>query len=302
MKHARELKVGVLAVVCAGILYFGFNFLKGVNIFSPTRYYMGRYERVNGLTEQAPVYIRGYKVGLVESIRYDFTRDTSFLVAVSIDKGINLPKGTEMALVADGLLGGMAVELRIPQEAELTTSDVYHRGDTLPTIVVPGLLDGLQTGLLAHLDSLMQEANTLVASLNNEMSDGNLRATLQNIERITRDLTVSSRDIRALTHEQLPDIVGKVDTTMADIQVVVANIRAAELQKTLQKLDDALTSVNQLLTTDSGTLGALLNDRALYDNLNGALRDLDNAVLNVDTVVMSVKAHPCIKKRIPKTD
>lgn len=302
MKHARELKVGVLAVVCAGILYFGFNFLKGVNIFSPTRYYMGQYERVNGLTEQAPVYIRGYKVGLVESIRYDFTRDTSFLVAVSIDKGINLPKGTEMALVADGLLGGMAIELRIPNEAELTTNDVYHRGDTLPTIVVPGLLDGLQTGLLAHLDSLMLEANTLIASLNNEMSDGNLRATLQNIERITRDLTVSSRDIRALTHEQLPDIVGKVDTTMADLQAVVANIRAAELQNTLQKLDDAITSVNQLLTTDSGTLGALLNDRALYDNLNGALRDLDNAVLNVDTVVMSVKAHPCIKKRIPKTD
>ena len=302
MTHARELKVGVRAVVCAGILYFGFNFLKGVNIFSPTRYYMGQYERVSGLTEQAPVYIRGYKVGLVESIRYDFTRDTSFLVAVSIDKGIDLPKGTEMALVADGLLGGMAIELRIPNEAELTTSDVYHRGDTLPTIVVPGLLDGLQTGLLAHLDSLMLEANTLVASLNNEMTDGNLRATLQNIERITRDLTVSSRDIRALTHEQLPDIVGKVDTTMADLQAVVANIRAAELQNTLQKLDDAITSANQLLTTDSGTLGALLNDRALYDNLNGALRDLDNAVLNVDTVVMSVKAHPCIKKRIPKTD
>ena len=302
MKHAREVKVGVLAIICAGILYFGFNFLKGVNSFSPTRCYMGQYERVNGLTEQAPVYIRGYKVGLVESIQYDFTRDMSFLVAVSIDKGIELPQGTEMALVADGLLGGMAIELRIPQEADLTSGEAYHRGDTLPTIVVPGLLDGLQTGLLAHLDSLLLEANTLVASLNDEMSDGNLRATLQNIERISRDLTVSSRDIRALTHEQLPGIVGKVDTTLSDLQAVVANVRAAELQKTLQKLDDAITSVNHVLTTDSGTLGALLNDKALYDNLNSALTDLDNAVLNVDTVVMSVKAHPCIKKRIPQQD
>lgn len=302
MKHAREVKVGVLAIICAGILYFGFNFLKGVNIFSPTRCYMGQYERVNGLTEQAPVYIRGYKVGLVESIQYDFTRDMSFLVAVSIDKGIELPQGTEMALVADGLLGGMAIELRIPQEADLTSGEAYHRGDTLPTIVVPGLLDGLQTGLLAHLDSLLLEANTLVASLNDEMSDGNLRATLQNIERISRDLTVSSRDIRALTHEQLPGIVGKVDTTLSDLQAVVANVRAAELQKTLQKLDDAITSVNHVLITDSGTLGALLNDKALYDNLNSALTDLDNAVLNVDTVVMSVKAHPCIKKRIPQQD
>lgn len=302
MKHAREIKVGVLAIVCAGILYFGFNFLKGVNIFSPTRCYLGQYERVNGLTEQAPVYIRGYKVGLVESIQYDFTRDMSFVVAVSIDKGIELPKGTQMALVADGLLGGMAIELCVPKEADIMSHTMYHRGDTLPTIVVPGLLDGLQTGLLAHLDSLMQEANTLVASLNNEMSEGSLRTTLRNIERITHDLTVSSCDIRTLTHQQLPNTISKVDSTMADLQTVVANIRAAELQNTLQKLDDAITSVNHILTTDSGTLGALLNDKTLYDNLNDALRDLDNAVLNVDTVVMSVKAHPCIKKRIPKNN
>ena len=300
MKHVREVKVGVLAVICAGILYFGFNFLKGINIFSPTRFYMGQYERVNGLTEQAPVYIRGYKVGLVESIQYDFTRDTSFLVAVSIDKGIELPKGTEMALVADGLLGGMAIELCVPAEADCSYSDVYHRGDTLPTTVVPGLVEGLQKGLLTHLDSLMNEANILVESLNDEMSEGSLHATLQNIERITKDLTVSGKDIRNLTHDQLPGIVDKVDSTMTDLQAVVADVRAAELQKTIQKLDSTITAVNTILTTDSSTLGALLNDKDLYNNLNNALKDVDDAVLNVDTVVMSIKAHPCIKKRIPR--
>lgn len=302
MKHARELKIGVLAVICAGILYFGFNFLKGINIFSPTRCYMGMYERVNGLTEQAPVYIRGYKVGLVESIQYNFTQDTAFLVAVSIDKAIELPKGTQMALVADGLLGGMAIELYIPQSQNITNNELYHRGDTLPTIVVPGLLDGLQTGLLAHLDSLLQEANTLVASLNNEMNDGNLRNALQNIERITNDLTVSSRDIRSLTHNQLPDIVNKIDTTLTDLQTTINDVKTANIKQTLLKLDDAITNVNEILTSDSSTLGALLNDKALYDNLNNALQDLDNAVLNVDTVVMSVKAHPCIKKRIPRQE
>ena len=67
MKHVREIKVGILAVVCAGILYFGFNFLKGVNIFSPTNCYYGYFERSNALTEQAPVYILGHQVGLVDS-------------------------------------------------------------------------------------------------------------------------------------------------------------------------------------------------------------------------------------------
>lgn len=106
MKYSREVKVGVLAIICAGILYFGFNFLKGVNIFSPSECYYGFFERSNGLTEQAPVYILGHKVGLVESIQYDFTRTPAFIVGVSIDKGIVLPRGTQMALVADGLLGG----------------------------------------------------------------------------------------------------------------------------------------------------------------------------------------------------
>lgn len=300
MKHARELKVGILALVCAGILYFGFNFLKGINIFSPTRCYMGQFEKVAGLTEQAPVYIRGYKVGIVESILYDFTRDTSFVVAVSIDKAINLPKGTQMALVSDGLLGGMAIELCIPKQADTAVGAPYHRGDTLPTLVVPGLLDGLQTGLLAHLDSVLQEANTLVASLNDEMEAGSLHATLQNIERITADLAHSSRDIRAFTGRQLPPIVAKADSAMGDLQAVAAAVRAADLENTLRKLDTAIGQVNTVLQSDSGTLGLLLNDKTLYDNLNAALRDLDGAVLNVDTVVMSVKAHPCIRKRIPR--
>ncbi len=301
MKHAREIKVGVLAIVCLGILYFGFNFLKGINIFSPTRYYMGQFEQLNGLTEQAPVYIKGYKVGLVEAIQYDFTRQPAFTVAVSIDKGINLPKGTEMALIPDGLISGMAIELKLPPlTSDNTTTDNCQRGDTLPTTITTGLLDGLQLGLLAHLDSLIQEANDLVTSLNNEMSEGSLRNTLGNIERISRDLTVSSKDIRTLTHNQLPSVVNKADTTISDLQTIVAQVRAAEIQKTLQKLDTTIQTINQVLSSDTGTLGALLNDKTLYDNLNHALGDLDNAVLNVDTVVMSLKAHPLIKKRIPK--
>ena len=78
MKHAREIKVGVLAIVALFLLYFGFNFLKGVNIFSPTHAYYGQYANLNGLVEQSPVYIRGYKVGQVDKIYYDFTSENAF--------------------------------------------------------------------------------------------------------------------------------------------------------------------------------------------------------------------------------
>lgn len=298
MKYSREFKVGVLAIVCLGILYFGFNFLKGVNIFSPTKVYVGTFERINGLTAQAPVYIKGYQVGLVESIQYDFKQNPAFTVNVSIDKTIELPRGTQMALVADGLLGGGAIELQLPTMPNRAMP--YQKGDTLPTHIVPGLVDNLQTGLLANLDSLLNQANILLASLNSEVEEGSLRNTLRNVERITNDLTVSSRDIRSLTHQQLPALMTKVDSTMVGLQEIVNDVNAANIQQTIGNVDNTIKTLNAALQSQDGTLGLLLNDKELYDNLNGALQNLDNAVQNVDTIMMSIKARPFIQKKLPK--
>lgn len=297
MKHTREVKVGILALVCAGILYFGFNFLKGVNIFSPTDCYYGYFERSNALTEQAPVYILGHKVGLVESVAYDFTRTPAFVVGINIDKGIVLPKGTRMALIADGLLGGAAIELMLPEDHVVAC---FQRGDTLPTVIVPGMIDNLQTGVLAKLDSLLAETNQLVTTLNNELEEGSLHAALINIERLTADLKISGKDIRNLTHDQLPGIMNKIDTTMSGLHSIVADVRDADIQKTITSLDSVVINLNHILTSDEGTLGLLLNDTELHDNLNSALKNLDNAVLNVDSVVMSIKARPFIKKKLPR--
>ena len=298
MKISRELKVGVLAILCGVILYFGLNFLKGINIFSSTSSYVGQYEKISGLTEQAPVYIKGYQVGLVERIQYDFTQSPAFTVAVSVNKDIMLPKGTQKALVADGLLGGMAVELILPTQQ--TGATIYEKGDTLPSIIVPGLFDNLEQGVLAKLDSVLSETTTLVAGLNDEMSNGNLRKALQNVERITQDLQVSGSDLRKLTHNQLPAIVAKVDTTMTGFAAVASDVRDANIVSLVDSINTVISGVNQAINSQDGTLGLLLNDKELYENLNVALQDLDNVVLNIDSVVMSVKARPFIQKKLAK--
>ena len=298
MKYSRELRVGVLAIICLVILYFGFNFLKGINIFSPTKVYVGTFDRINGLTAQAPVYIKGYQVGLVESIQYDFKQYPAFIVNVSIDKTIELPRGTQMALVADGLLGGGAIELQLPTMPNRAMP--YQKGDTLPTQIVPGLIDNLQTGILANLDSLLAEANTLLASLNNQMSEGSLYATLQNIEQITQNLAISSKDLRALTHNQLPAIMDKADATIQGLNDIVDDVKAANIQGTVGMVDSTLNTLNAALQSQDGTVGMLLNDKTLYDNLNNALLDLDQALLNVDSIMVSIKARPFIQKKLAK--
>lgn len=297
MKISRELKVGVLAVLCAVILYFGLNFLKGINIFKSTYSYVGQYENVSGLTEQAPVLIKGYQVGLVESINYDFTQPMAFTVAVSISKNIQLPEGTQMALVANGLLGGTAVELQLPN---VVSANVYQHGDTLSTLIVPGLFETLEQGVLAKLDSVLGGANTLLASLNNSLEEGSLYQTLANVEQITTDLKVSGADLRHLTNKQLPTIMAKVDTTITGFAALATEVSEVNIVGLVDSVQGVISGVNQAMNSHDGTLGLLLNDKTLYDNLNVALEDLDRAVINVDSIVMSIKARPFIRKKLPK--
>ena len=100
----------------------------------------------------------------------------------------------------------------------------------------------------------------------------------------------------------MPGVINKIDTTISDLQIIVADVREAEIQKTFAALDSTINSLNHVLNSEDGTLGLLLNDTELHDNLNTALKSLDQAVLNVDSVVMSIKARPFIQKKLPRKD
>lgn len=286
IKYAREIKVGVLALVCMFLLIFGFNYLKGVNIFSSVLDYHGRYVELKGLTEQAPVYVRGYKVGQVNQIRYDFTKDSAFVVDVSINKDIALPIGTQMVLVSDGLLGGMAIELRIPT-AEVG-KDRYKRGDFIPTMIVPGLIESIEAGVLNNIDATIVEARVLVENLNRQLSDNHLQHALANIDNISEDLAGSSKELKKIMTTKVPGIVEGVDTVVDNVRVITDDIRRADLNATVARADAAIDQVYNLIAdvrSDKGTLGMLINDKTLYNNIN-------TTVVSADSLLVDLKAHP----------
>ena len=283
MKYKREIKVAVLAIVCIFLLYFGFSFLKGVNIFSSTNTFVGKFADVGGLTEQAPVYVRGYKVGQVDAIRYDFTQDEAFTVQISLNKDITLPQGSQMVLASDGLLGGMAIEVRIPV---VDSVDVcYSGGDILPTEVEMGLLATLEEGLVAHIDSVVMVIDDVASELKGQLAGNHLQNTLQNVDHITTDLKVSASDIRQVTHQRVPGLMDSAQVTINHANAVLADLKGAHLKSTIDKLDTTVTAVNRVLTTKQGTVGLLLNDKSLY-------RHIDSAVVSVDSLVSDLKANP----------
>ena len=297
MKYAREIKVGILATVCLFLLFFGFNFLKGVNIFSPTNAYHGTFAHLHGLEEQAAVYILGHKVGQVDRLHYDFTRDSAFLVDISIRKDIALPQGTTMALVSDGMLGGMAIELQLPElgnegmrglEDERMRGLVIEKGSYLPTTYVPGLIESLQGELLAHVDEAVQEVDSLVAALRTQVEGEHIKHSLENVDRISGDLTSVSAKLKYMMKTQVPAIVNNADTAIANLNVIVADIKEADLKATVARVDKTVDNVNGLVSdvrSQDGTLGQLIYNKSLYNHI-------DATVISADSLLTDLKAHP----------
>ena len=279
MKYAREIKVGVLAAVCLFLLFFGLNFLKGVNIFSPTNSYHGVFYNLHGLEEQAAVYIRGHRVGQVDVIHYDFTADSAFTVDLSIRKDIALPQGTAMALVSDGLLGGMAVELQFPENTNNADLATVEKGAYLPTMYVPGIMESLKGDLMAHIDQAILSVDSLVASLQDQVNGGHIKSSLVNVDRITSDLTTVSSDLKHVMKNQVPRIVNNADTTLANLNAVVADIKSADLASTVARVDTAVENVNSFVTEVRKPIAPLM-------------QHIDATVVSADSLLVDLKAHP----------
>lgn len=282
MKYARELKVGALALVCVFLLYFGFYYLKGVNIFSSVRSFHGQYENVSGLQKQAPVYVKGFKVGQVDDIHYDFARDTSFIVDISVRKDIRIPDGTRMNIISDGLLGGTAIQLDIPTGI---IEKEYQEDDFIPTSVIPGLLANLQDSVTGSVGALVRHTDSLILCVQNQLKGDHLYNTLSNVDQVSENLIYVSNDLKGLVQNDVPGIVVKVDSTMTGIAEIVDDVRKANINTILANIDTSVFAVKTVLTTPNGTVGKLLNDNELYSHV-------DATVLSVDSLMTDLKANP----------
>lgn len=276
MKISREVRVGLLAALCLFLLYFGFKFLKGTNIFNPIHSYSGRFVDLQGLTEQAPVYVRGFKVGQVEEITYDFAQDTAFNIVVSLNKDIRVVEGSELRLVPDGLLGGMAVEVIIPAGQELAEIPAHSQ---LPTSVKPSMIDGLAGPIIASLDSTLSSIRALVDNVNGQIEKDQLRTILAHADELLTSLKATSSKLDGILKNDVPHIMQEVDGILTDVKKLSANASEADIAALVARADATLAEVNRLVeaaNNPNGTTGKLLHDESLYNNLNSTLQSADS--------------------------
>ena len=278
----REVKIGLSFIAAVVCIIFGLNFLKGINIFAPSNRYYAEFDNLDGLVVSNNVVVRGYKVGQVTEITYDFTLEHPFVVTILVDDAIRLPLGSTMLLRDDGLMGGKVIDIVYGNQTEL-----HAVGDTVPSDVAPGLMAVVGQlvprleGTISHGDSVLESVNSLVAS-------PEIKNSLKSVERITADLQVSSAQLKRVMNTQLPGIMSDINTVTGDLKKVSGDLRQIEFAELFARIDHTVNNLqvfSEKLNSSEGTIGKLMNDNALYDNLN-------TTVGSVNELVVDLKANP----------
>ncbi|MGB0522714.1 MAG: MlaD family protein [Flammeovirgaceae bacterium] len=291
MKISKEFKVGLLTVISFSVLYFGFNYLKGINAFSSNHYYFAVYNTVDGLQVSNPVMINGLTVGRVNDISIMQGVNNKILVEIEVDEEINVGAQTEAHLVDNGLLGGKMISL------QLKNGGSVEDGDTLISKKPSGMLELLQqnaTPLMDKAGNVMDSVSDKIGEL--QMSDvqsilKNSAVTVQlinsmlanNKSKLDSIMTNFQQVSAALVkmEKKMNPILDKMNTVADSMTKVEMAATVAELQATLAEAKKSMKSINE----GEGTVGKLMTDKAIYDNMNATIKDLDSLFIDM-------KAHP----------
>lgn len=286
MKYfTSEVKIALVAVVGLVVLFFGMQFLKGLSIFSSENTYSIRFSNISGLSASSPVYADGYKVGTVKAINYDFEANDGILVTVGLSKDLRIPKGSSAEIESD-MMGNVKMNLLLannPREA-------VPVGGVIQGDMAKGALD-MATNLIPQVERILPKLDSIMASLNTLLADPAIAQSLHNVQSVTSDLTTSTKQLNnllATVNGTMPSLLRHTDNTLANAEEMTGNLKQLNVGETLQKVNTTLDEANRFaasLNNTDGTLGLLLNDKALYNNLNGTMR-------SADSLLVDLKAHP----------
>ncbi len=277
-----------MTLVAGVILYLGFNFLKGSDVFSHTNTFYIKYSKVDGLAPSNPVLINGFQVGKVKTLTLNQQDNNSILVSIEVNDDILVGDGT-YAEIAKDLLGSMSIVLKMSKNTKL-----YEDGATINggfQMSLTDMLEGKAYPVIDHLDTtLVHVSNMLDADMRSK-----LYGTLANLEAITSVLKTTMQsgqskldgtftNLNTLT-ANLVETEKKLTPVIAKFSALADSLNDMELKQTVANANLLLVELNKSATKISkgeGTLGALVNDKAAYDNLNKTLTDLDALLLNLN--------------------
>lgn len=278
----KEYKIGLVGIVALVALFLGINFLKGKALFNTNNEYYVHFSNAKGLAKSSVVYVDGYEVGIVSDILYDYKNPGNVLVEISVEPQLVLCHGTVVTLDA-GLMGGCSLNISPAQLSD----QVFLPGDTIKGDDSSGLL-GKAENMMPKVYELVEKLDTLITSLNRITTDPHLPAIISNVEQVTENLTYTTKNLNVIIGKELPALAQTYTKVGENVFLITENFKSLDLQPTLDNVNRTISDVNSMVNrmqNPNGTLGALMNDRSLYNSLN-------KTIGSADSLLMDIKARP----------
>lgn len=303
MKISKEVKVGFVAIFAIAMSVWGFNYLKGTNLFVESKSVYAIYPKVPGLAISSAIIINGVQSGVVDDIYFHSDKSSRVIVKLNItESGLKIYKNSIAELISTDFMGGKAIGLK------LGDSGVdLENGDTLQTEFEPSMLEDFSEQMLPIKDRaehLMMSMDTTVEKLTTTLDHLNDMFSAQNKRNLT--LALSNLKNTLAGFEELSGtlnatVKNKLNPAITKFSHVADSLKGLELNQTLVKAQaamDGMAAVMDKMNRGEGTMGKLMTNDSLYNNLNGATKEMEE-------LLSDIKLHPkryfriLSKKEIP---
>lgn len=281
IKVRNEIKIALVAVAGIVALFIGMNFLKGTNLFTGSKTYYFAFDDISGLTKSSPIYASGYQVGLVKDIIFDYSHKNKTKVIAEMDKQMEIPTGTT-AFISSDVLGNIKVTLNIaPNKGEF-----IQEGSLIPGDIDRGPM-GEVTSMIPAVKQMLPKLDSILLSLNQLLADPAIASSVHNVQDMTANLTKTSRELNTIVaklNREIPGMVAKTNTILDHSETFTANLSQVDVATTMRKVDEAMADVKAVtakINSNEGTLGLLMRDPSLYNQLNTTVRSADSLMVNI---------------------
>lgn len=285
----KEFVIGLSVLIALTILFFGIDYLKGINLFKPANFYYANYDNVAGLEIAAPVSIDGYKVGQVRDIEFNYDNPGKIKVLLALDPKLRLPKGTQ-ARIEQSLLSGAFITLQLGSDR----SSMIPVGGELTPSSAPDMMAAINEQIMPQVNSILPRVDSLMMSLNALASHPALYASIGRMDGITRNLytsTASLNNTLGALNRSTPAILNTVGNVAYNLDTITGDLTVFSAQMKNLPIDESLQNINQLTTNliafseqlnnQKSSLGLLMNDPELYNRVCRVAADVDSLIIDI---------------------